>query len=75
MNLGNTKRKVYIDGKKLKNTNETKFLGLLIDKKMTLKNHIQNNINSTFHLVKFFNLLKIKYKIPKKINLSLSTKP
>ena len=26
MNLGNTKRKVYIDGKKLKNTNETKFI-------------------------------------------------
>ena len=33
MNLRNTKRKVFIDGKKLKNSNETKFLGLIIDKK------------------------------------------
>ena len=41
MNMGNCKKEVRINGKKLKNTKEIKFLGLTIDHKLTLKKHIQ----------------------------------
>ena len=71
MNMGNTKKEVRIEGKNLKNTKETKFLGLLIDHKLTLSKHIKDKINKSYHLIKFLNELKIIYKIPTKKNISL----
>ena len=41
MNMGNCKKEVRINGKKIKNTKEIKFLGFTIDHKLTLKKHIQ----------------------------------
>lgn len=71
MNLGNCKKEVKINGKKLKNTKETKFLGLTIDHKLTLNAHITQKINSCYHLIPFLNNLKIEYEIPQKKNISL----
>ena len=71
MNMGNCKKKLQINGKKLKNTKHSKFLGLDIDHKLTLKEHINLKINSSYHLITFLNNLKIQYNIPQKKNLSL----
>ena len=71
MNLANCKKEVKIKGKKLKNTKNTKFLGLTIDHKLTFKAHINQKINSCYHLITFLNNLKIEYNIPQKKNISL----
>ena len=71
MNMGRSKKEVRIKGKKLKNVQEIKFLGLLIDHKLTLKNHIKDKINKTYHLIKFLNELKTNYKIPTNKNIAL----
>ena len=66
MNMGNCKKEVRINGKKLKNTKCTKFLGLTKDHKLTLKSHISQKINSCYHLINFLNDLKLQYNIPQK---------
>ena len=68
MNLANCKKEVKIKGKKLKNT---KFLGLTIDHKLTFKAHLNQKINSCYHLITFLNNLKLEYNIPQKKNISL----
>ena len=70
MNMGKSKREVFVNGTKLSNTKEMKFLGLTIDKKCTLKKHIEE-INKSYHLIKFLGVLKHNYDIPVKENLSL----
>ena len=60
MNMGNCKKEVKINGKKIKNVKEMKFLGITIDHKLTLYKHITNKINSSYHLINFLNELKLK---------------
>ena len=69
--MGKSKREVFVNGTKLSNTKEMKFLGLTIDKKCTLKKHIEDKINKSYHLIKFLGVLKHNYDIPVKKNLSL----
>ena len=63
--MGNCKKEVKINGKKIKNVKEMKFLGITIDHKLTLYKHITNKINSSYHLINFLNELKLKYETPK----------
>lgn len=61
------KKVVKINGNKLKKHHkETKFLGLTIDHKLTLKSHINEKINNCYHLKTFLNNLKLKYSIQKR---------
>ena len=71
MNMGNCNKEIIVNGKRLKNTKETKFLGLTIDHKLTLHRHITEKINNTHHLTRFLNELKEKYNISKRKNISL----
>ena len=71
MNMGNSKQEIHVNNKKLKINKEITFLGLEIDHKLTLKSHINNKINSSFHLITFLNNLRIVHNIPTEKNISL----
>ena len=73
MVLGNQKQKldIFIKDQKLENTDHMKFLGITIDKRMTLKNHIEDTINKCTPAIALINKLKNSYKIPKKKLITL----
>ena len=45
--MGNCKKEAHINGQKLTNVTEMKFLGITIDHELTLYKHITNKINSS----------------------------
>ena len=65
INFGVSKMNIWIDGNHIKKGKEIKFLGLKIDKKINLIQHLTEKIKSTYKILNHLSTLKHQYSLSK----------